>query len=54
MSDFLDQKKQEIQQRIAELEPLVKEYERLRAAQEALEGTVKRGPGRPKKHLTAA
>lgn len=53
MSDFLDQKKQEIQARIAELEPLVQEYRRLLAAQEALEGAVKRGPGRPRK-LAAA
>lgn len=38
MTDFLEEKKQEIAARLAELRPLVEEYERLEAAQRALEG----------------
>jgi hypothetical protein len=43
MPDFLDEKRREIAQRLKELEPLVSEYERLRAALDALEGV--RGNG---------
>jgi sugar-specific transcriptional regulator TrmB len=38
MPDFLDEKKREIAERLKELRPLVEEYERLEAAQRALEG----------------
>jgi transposase-like protein len=37
MSDFLDEKVQEIRSRLREIEPLVDEYNRLRAAMDALE-----------------
>lgn len=54
MSDFLDQKRKEIEERVKELEPLVREYERLNEALKALEG-AKRGPGRPRtRNLVAA
>jgi hypothetical protein len=58
VTDFLDEKRQEIQSRLAELKPLIDEYSRLEAAAAALEGVggttstvtapVRRGPGRPK------
>ena len=62
MTDFLDEKRQEIQGRLAELRPLIDEYQRLEAAASALEGVggtatvtrtatatpARRGPGRPK------
>lgn len=38
MADFLDEKRQEIAQRLKELRPLVDEYHRLDAALQALEG----------------
>lgn len=38
MTDFLDEKRQEINDRLAELRPLVEEYSRLQAAAAALEG----------------
>lgn len=43
MTDFLEEKKQEIQARLDELRPLVEEYERLEAAQRALEGVGANG-----------
>jgi len=59
VTDFLDEKRQEIQGRMAELRPLIDEYQRLEAAASALEGVggasstataapARRGPGRPK------
>ena len=61
MTDFLDEKRREISDRLKELKPLVDEYTRLEAAASALAGvggsataadvapaTRKRGPGRPK------
>jgi len=64
MTDFLDQKRSEIQQRMEELKPMVDEYERLAAAERALSGVGgsdaprqraaasggdgRRGGGRPK------
>jgi hypothetical protein len=63
VTDFLDEKRQEIQDRLAELRPLIDEYQRLEAAASALEGVggtatrsiatataapARRGPGRPK------
>ncbi|MBJ7330808.1 MAG: hypothetical protein JHC95_12985 [Solirubrobacteraceae bacterium] len=38
MTDFLEEKKQEIAARLEELRPLVEEYEKLEAAQRALDG----------------
>ena len=38
MSDFLDEKRKEIQARLKELKPLVDEYTRLEAAERALAG----------------
>jgi hypothetical protein len=68
--DFLQLKRNEINKRLAELKPLVEEYERLQAAEAAL-GSVsgnrsatqparrgsaqtRRGPGRPRKSGVAA
>ena len=61
MTDFLDEKRKEITERLKELKPLVDEYHRLEAAASALAGvgtsavraaadvvTGKRGPGRPR------
>ncbi len=38
MADFLDEKRKEIQARLKELRPLVDEYRRLEAAEQALSG----------------
>lgn len=38
MTDFLDEKRQEISARLKELKPLVEEYQRLEAAASALQG----------------
>lgn len=43
MTDFLEEKKQEIAARLAELRPLVEEYERLEAAKRALDGVGANG-----------
>jgi len=43
MADFLDEKKREIAARLDELRPLVDEYQRLEAAQRALEGVGANG-----------
>ena len=61
MTDFLDDKRKEIADRLGELKPLVDEYHRLEAAAGALAGvggsavrraraatTGKKGPGRPR------
>ncbi len=61
MTDFLDEKRREITDRLKELKPLVDEYSRLEAAASALAGVVgsaasdagaavtrRRGPGRPR------
>ncbi len=63
MTDFLDEKRQEIAQRLKELKPSVDEYNRLEAAAAALQGVGgasasasatttasprRRGPGRPR------
>jgi hypothetical protein len=59
VTDFLDEKRQEISDRLNELKPLVEEYTRLEAAAAALQGVGgstsaaapstprRRGPGRP-------
>ena len=60
MTDFLDEKRQEIRARLKELQPLVDEFQRLEAAATALDGvgsngatatatTTRRAPGRPRK-----
>jgi CRP-like cAMP-binding protein len=43
MTDFLSEKKREIQARLKELRPLVDEYHRLEAASQALEGVAQGG-----------
>lgn len=57
MTDFLDEKRQEITNRLKELQPLVDEFRRLEAAVAALAGLgggaptaapARRGPGRPR------
>lgn len=47
MADFLDEKKREIAERLKELRPLVEEYQRLEAAQRALEGVALEPTPRP-------
>jgi transposase-like protein len=60
VTDFLDQKVQEIHDRLRELEPLLDEYERLRAAMDALEAVGSRPapadaaqPARPARRRTS-
>jgi hypothetical protein len=61
VTDFLDEKRQEITARLKELKPLVDEHSRLEAAAKALAGVIgsaasdagavvtrRRGPGRPR------
>jgi hypothetical protein len=61
VTDFLDEKRREITDRLKELKPMVEEYSRLEAAAAALDGvsgssprtagtaaTRRRGPGRPR------
>lgn len=64
MTDFLDEKRREINDRLAEIKPLIEEYQQLEAAAAALAGVgsgtsrastsatsaapVRRGPGRPR------
>src|SRR5438309_439202 len=58
VTDFLDEKRKEISERLKELKPLVEEHSRLEAAASALQGvggsaaakitTRRRGPGRPR------
>jgi sugar-specific transcriptional regulator TrmB len=45
MTDFLDDKRREIQSRLKELRPLVDEYHRLEAAERALSGVASNGTG---------
>ena len=51
MTDFLDQKRKEIQERLKELKPLVDEYHRLEAAERALSGV---GDGTPRAGASTA
>jgi CRP-like cAMP-binding protein len=46
LTDFLDEKRKEIQARLKELKPMVDEYQRLEAAERALAG-VESKPARP-------
>src|SRR3954449_10000402 len=43
MTDFLEEKRREIQARLAEIKPLVDEYQRLEAAERALAGVATSG-----------
>jgi hypothetical protein len=43
MPDFLEEKRKEISQRLKELRPLVDEYRRLEAAEQALSGVGDNG-----------
>ena len=56
MTDFLDEKRQEITARLKELKPLVEEYRRLEAAASALDGVggTSAGAGRPSAATTTA
>src|SRR3954453_8335030 len=45
MADFLEEKRKEITQRLKELRPLVDEYHRLEAAEQALSGVGDNGRG---------
>jgi CRP-like cAMP-binding protein len=45
MTDFLDDKRKEIQARLKELRPLVDEFHRLEAAERALSGVAANGGG---------
>jgi hypothetical protein len=67
VTDFLDEKRREITDRLKELKPLVDEFKRLEAAASALAGvggaaassigaaaTRRRGPGRPRGSATRA
>jgi hypothetical protein len=47
MPDFLDEKRKEIQARLKELRPLVEEFHRLEAAEQALAGVGTTGPAAP-------
>lgn len=42
MSPFLEEKRRELEKRLAELRPLVEEYERIKAMHEVLLGRPKR------------
>ena len=46
MPDFLEEKRKEISQRLKELRPLVDEYHRLEAAEQALSGVGGNGGSR--------
>ena len=46
MTDFLDEKRKEIQSRLKELKPLVDEYQRLEAAERALAGVGSKSTAR--------
>ena len=46
MTDFLEEKRREIQARMEELRPAVEEYHRLEAAERALAGVPSEGGGR--------
>jgi hypothetical protein len=63
VTDFLDEKRREITDRLTELKPLVDEYSRLEAAAAALDGVKgssaaatprRRGPGRPRGSVSRA
>jgi hypothetical protein len=49
MTDFLDEKRKEIQSRLKELKPLVEEYNRLEAAERALAGVESKPARAPRR-----
>lgn len=52
MTDFLDEKRAEIDTRLRELRPLVDEYQRLEQAAAALAGVTKTGPSRTRQRAS--
>ena len=54
MTDFLDEKRKEIQARLDELKPMVEEYQRLEAAERALAGVREPRPGHVRTSVRAA
>lgn len=54
MTDFLDEKRREINDRLAELKPLIDEYTRLEAAATALAGVRGSAPAAARANATAA
>ncbi len=54
MSDFLEDKRKEIKARLAEIKPLVDEYQRLEAAERALAGVGASSPSAAKPARRAA
>ena len=54
MTDFLDEKRKEIEARLKELRPLVEEYERLEKAAAALAGVGGSGAGSARRRSSAA
>ena len=54
MTDFLDEKRREINDRLAELKPLIDEYNRLEAAATALAGVRGSAPATARASATAA
>jgi predicted Rossmann fold nucleotide-binding protein DprA/Smf involved in DNA uptake len=53
VSDFLEQKRNEIAERMRELEPLIDEYRQLEAAASALAGVAPSKPARPARAAAA-
>src|SRR5437867_9130434 len=49
MADFLEDKKREIRSRLAELKPLIEEYQRLEAAAAALDGVPANSTSAPRR-----
>ena len=54
MPDFLEEKRKEISQRLKELRPLVDEYHRLEAAEQALSGVGTDRRAAPLRHAAPA
>ncbi len=54
MTDFLDEKRQEIQARLKELKPLVDEYRRLESAERALAGVESKPAATPRRRARSA
>jgi hypothetical protein len=54
VSDFLEQKRKEIAERMRELEPLIDEYRQLEAAASALAGVAPAKPAKPAKAAAIA
>jgi hypothetical protein len=54
MTDFLDEKRKEIQARLKELKPMVDEYQRLEAAERALSGVANGASATPSRRTRGA